>query len=106
MRNIVNGRIVELPTEADGSIREDLLRRAAGIAADRALIVQMPDGSNRVVNQGERLPVTDDQSFLDAPKHKRGGGPEDVAHGRFKSYAMQACCFARITLERKEESHE
>ena len=102
MRNIVNGRIVELPTDPDGSIREDLLRRAAGIAADRALIVQMPDGSNRVVNQGERLPVTDDQSFLDAPKHKRGGDPEDVGTEGYVPYEIHGGCFTRLNFERKE----
>ena len=73
MRHIVNGKIVELSTQADGSLDADALRNAAGIDPNRAFVVQMPDGSNRVVNPGERLSAAPDQCFTDAPKHKRGG---------------------------------
>jgi hypothetical protein len=72
MRQVVNGKIVELQTEADGSFDADALRNAAGIDPNRAFVVQMPDGTNRVVNPGERLSAAPEQSFMDAPKHKRG----------------------------------
>ncbi len=72
MRHMVNGRIVEMFVESDGSIQSDALRRAAGVSDDRQLILQLPDGSNRIINPGENVKVPPDQFFLDAPAHKRG----------------------------------
>jgi hypothetical protein len=75
MKHMVNGRLVELSTERDGSIDSDRLRKAAGIPDDRPLILQMPDGSNRVVNPGERVYLKPGESIIDAPEHKRGDQP-------------------------------
>jgi hypothetical protein len=69
---MVNGRIVELTTTEDGSVDSDSLRQAAGIPDDRQLILQLPDGSNKVINPGEQLNVPPDQFFSDIPPHKRG----------------------------------
>ena len=72
MKQMINGRLVELQTDRNGGIDSGLLRRAAGIPDDRPLILQMPDGSNKIVNPGERVSVSPTQSFIDAPAHKRG----------------------------------
>lgn len=72
MKHIVNNRVVEVQTQPDGTISTDDLRRAAGIAPDREFILQTPDGSNRIVNPGERLSLGAPQNFCSAPKHKRG----------------------------------
>ena len=72
MRHRVNGRVVEITTNPDGSIDTDALRKAAGIPQNRSLILQLPDGNNRVINDGENLQVQPEQYFVDAPSHVRG----------------------------------
>jgi hypothetical protein len=72
MRHMVNGRIVEVFAEADGSVPSAAVRQAANIPQDRPLILQLPDGSNKIINPGENVPLTSDQFFIDAPAHKRG----------------------------------
>jgi len=74
MRHMVNGRIVGVPAEANGSVQSDAIRRAARIPQDRPLILQLPDGSNKIINPGENVSLTSDQFFIDAPAHKRGSG--------------------------------
>jgi len=70
---MINGRLVEVPTNPDGSVSSDSIRRAARLAKDRPLILQQPDGSNKVYNPGENIPFTSDQIFVeDIPLHKRG----------------------------------
>lgn len=69
---MVNGQVVDIPLEPDGSIDSDVLRGVAGIPAERPLIQQMPNGSNRVVNPAETLRVKPGQFFIDAPPHRRG----------------------------------
>jgi hypothetical protein len=72
MRQMVNGRVVDVPTDADGTLNSDSLRQVAGVPPERPLILQLPDGSNRLVNAGERLQVKPEQYFVDAPAHRRG----------------------------------
>lgn len=74
MKHMVNGKMFELPTEPDGSVDSNRLRKAAGIPDDRPLILQMPDGSNRVINPGERVYLRPGEAVIDAPEHVRGGG--------------------------------
>lgn len=69
---MVNGRVVPVQAEPDGSIRADKLRKAAGVPDDRQMILQLPDGSNRVINPGENVHLPPDQFFFDAPGHIRG----------------------------------
>ena len=73
MEQMINGQVRRILTAADGSLDSDALRRAGDIPADRPLILQLPDGSNRLVNPGERMLVKPRQHFIDAPKHDRGG---------------------------------
>lgn len=72
MKHMVNGKVVELVAGPDGSIQSDALRKAAGITDDRQLLIQLPDGSNRLINPGETIKVPPEQYFTDAPAHKRG----------------------------------
>ena len=85
MTQMVNGRIVELRTEPDGSIQTDALWRAAGIPANRQLIHQRRNGGNRIINHGERLRLDPEEYFIDAPPHERGA---TVFH---KLPAVDAC---------------
>ena len=78
MKHVINGRFIELETADDGTVDSNALREAAGIPEDRPLVVQMPDGSNKVVNSGESVRVSPGQFFFDAPSHKRGN---DLDHG-------------------------
>ena len=72
MRQMVNGRLVDVPTEHDGSFNSNNLRRAAGVPANRPLILQLPDGTNQLINYGEKVNVQPGQYFMDAPAHTRG----------------------------------
>ena len=72
MRQMVNGQVVEVPSEPGGRIDSDALRLAAGVPEDRPLIMQMPDGNNQLVNPGEKLRINPGQYFVDAPFHRRG----------------------------------
>ena len=74
MRQMVNGKIVEVFTNLDGSVSSDAIRKAARIPGDRPLILQQPDGSNTIINPGQNVPLTSDQYFSDIPMHKRGTG--------------------------------
>ncbi len=76
MKHMVNGQLFELPTEPDGSVDSNRLRKASGIPEDRPLILQMPDGSNRVINPGERVYLRPGEAVIDAPEHVRGGTTE------------------------------
>lgn len=72
MKTIVNQRVLDVPTNTDGSIDADSLRLLARIPSNRALVLQQPDGGNRVVNPGEKLTLQPDTAFVDAPLHIRG----------------------------------
>lgn len=74
MRQMINGRLVDVPTDHDGSFNSNDLRRAAGVPEDRPLILQLPDGTNQLINHGEKLKVQPNQFFTDAPAHTRGIG--------------------------------
>jgi ABC-type protease/lipase transport system fused ATPase/permease subunit len=80
MRHMVNGRIVEVFAEADGSMESAAVLQAAGIPEDRELILQLPDGSNQILNPGENVTLSPNQFFRDAPKHKRGFAATDTQH--------------------------
>jgi hypothetical protein len=68
----VNGRAFKIPVERDGSIDVDVLCRLANIAPNRALVLQRSDGSNLVVNRGNKIKVAPHSFFVDAPTHVRG----------------------------------
>lgn len=69
----VSGQRVQVPVAEDGTIDEDALRQSANIPSDRALVLQRSDGTNLLVNPGQRLRVSPGDRFFDAPRHTRGG---------------------------------
>lgn len=72
MRQMINGRLVDVNPEPDGSISSDALRQASGIPDSRPLILQQPDGANQLINPGDKVRVDPGQFFIDAPAHQRG----------------------------------
>lgn len=68
----VNGRPVQVPIEPDGAIDVNMLCHLASIAPNRALVLQRPDGSNVVINRGQKIKVQPRSFFIDAPQHTRG----------------------------------
>jgi hypothetical protein len=72
MTIVANARKVEVPVDDDGAVNSDDIRMGAGIPANRALILQRSDGSNQLVNPGERIHVKSGQHFVDAAGHIRG----------------------------------
>lgn len=72
MKQIINGKGIDIPVNSDGSIEADTLRQLARIPTNRALVLQQPDGRNRIVNPGERLAIQPLTTFVDAPLHERG----------------------------------
>jgi hypothetical protein len=72
MRQFINGQEYEIPMGSDGRVNSDTIRRAAGIAKDRAIIVQRSDGRNELLNPGQGVEVLPGEHFRDAPIHTRG----------------------------------
>ena len=72
MRRMINGREFEIPTSRDGSINSDVLRRAASIPPDRPLVLQRDNGSNEIINPGEKIRPGSADHFSDMPAHRRG----------------------------------
>ena len=72
MRQFINGREYDIPTRSDGTIDVDTLRRAVGIPSNRALVMQKQDGTNQIINSGQRLKVNPGQHYSDMPVHRRG----------------------------------
>jgi len=73
MQLMMNGQTFNIPTAPDGRMDSDDLRQAAGVAEDRPLIMQRRDGTNLLVNPGEKMLVSPGEYFMDAPAHRRGG---------------------------------
>jgi hypothetical protein len=67
------GKKYTVPTAEDGSIHEAAIREAISVAGDRVLIRQRGDGSNEVINPGQKLFVEPDDRFKDQPIRERGG---------------------------------
>jgi hypothetical protein len=72
MRQTINGKIFDIPTDSSGRIDSDHLRRAAGIPADRSLVLKRTDGSNYMLNPHGKVLVNPDEEFSDIPNHVRG----------------------------------
>ena len=72
MKQMVNGQIIDVPLDPGGALDSDILRQVAGVAANRPLIMQMPDGTNEIINPGSRIVANPGQFYVDAPVHRRG----------------------------------
>lgn len=73
MQQMVNGKMVDVPLERDGSIDSDTLREVAAIPKNRTLVQQLATGENLIINPGERIMVNPRDYFRDIPDHVRGG---------------------------------
>jgi hypothetical protein len=67
------GKKFTVPAAKDGSIDEEAIRETIAVAGDRVLIRQRGDGSNEVINPGQKLFVEPDDRFTDQPIRERGG---------------------------------
>lgn len=66
------GRPREIPTDDNGRVDVEELRRHLGVAPDRALIQQEPTGANTVLPmRGKFVPLAYSY-FMDAPQARRG----------------------------------
>ena len=72
MRQNINGQMYDIPTNPDGSIDINTVKKVAQIPPNRAMILKHPGGSNEIINPGEKFFVDPEQDFSDAPLHKRG----------------------------------
>ena len=75
MRCYTNHGEFEIPVDTDGHINSDHIRRAARIPPDRVLIAKRRDGSNEVINPGERIRPNSDVQFADMPLSEQGDNP-------------------------------
>jgi hypothetical protein len=71
----INGKQISIPVAADGTAPADVLREAAGIPSNRALILHQPNGSNQLVNPGQRVQCGDLPHFSDVPQAVLGRRP-------------------------------
>jgi hypothetical protein len=69
VKHVINGKFIEITTSSDGTVNAAELRKAAGIPDDRPVIIQMLDGTNRLVNANEDIPVCEKQTFSHASAH-------------------------------------
>jgi len=69
---MAGGRVVEIPTDSDGRVNVEELRRTPGVAPHRALIRQTPEGENYVLPQHGTIEVGPYDQFLDAARGIRG----------------------------------
>ena len=72
MRHMVNGMEVDLPVDVAGQVDSDVVREMVGIEPDRPLALKRSDGSNEIINPGEKVRVRPGEHFEDLPVHKRG----------------------------------
>lgn len=72
MRQMVNGKMVDVPLEHDGSLDSDVLREVASIPKNRTLVQQLANGENILVNPGQQIKVNPSDYFRDVPDHVRG----------------------------------
>lgn len=72
MKQFINGREYDVPVQPDGSIDSEDLKRFASIPENRSLVLKRQDGSNYLVNPGDRVIVRPGEHYADAPYHTRG----------------------------------
>lgn len=70
---LINGREVNVPTQADGSISEAEIRYHGGIPQNRSLILKDPNGSNTLINRGQNVQIHPGQHIGDISQNIRGG---------------------------------
>lgn len=69
---MVNGREVDIPTDAADAVETNVIRQAQGIPQDRPLLLQRPDGGNEIINPGEKRKFHPGSHIRECPLHIRG----------------------------------
>lgn len=69
---MVGGREIQIPTNSDGKVDVQVVRRALEIPPNRALIRQTPSGQNYVVPKQGEIAIDPYDYFLNAPRAIRG----------------------------------
>ena len=72
MIQYVNGQPVDVSIDGDGGIDSDALRDVARVPKDRALIQQLSNGENHIINPGERIKFYPNAHYRDVANHIRG----------------------------------
>lgn len=72
MRRMIQGRMHEIPEDEEGLVDVQILRDQLGVADDRALIAQRPNGENEVLPKKGVIELGPYADFLDAPVMVRG----------------------------------
>ena len=72
MRRMINGKWVDCNAGPDGQVNTEDLKEAANIPPDRSLVLQAPDGSNRVLPSNVSFAFPKDFNIIDVPAHRRG----------------------------------
>ena len=75
MKRMINGQEYEIPTNPDGSVDADVVRRAADIPPGHTMMIQRTDGSNIVINPGSKTRIRPEDHIASAPAHRRGQCP-------------------------------
>ena len=71
-RIMVNGQVVDVPSQNDGMVRTRDVQRAADIPQNRAMVLMKPDGSNELVSGSDRFRYEPDFTVMDQPISERG----------------------------------
>ena len=69
---MVGGRMHDIPMDDDEMARVEDVRRAADLPSSRDLVVQQPDGTNRILSRRGKVYVGPHTQFFDAPRATRG----------------------------------
>lgn len=72
MRIFAGGREIEVPTDSQGNVNVQEVRRAANIPDNRMLVRQMPNGENNLLPRQGQVSINPDDRFMDAPRAVRG----------------------------------
>jgi len=72
MKRLINGIEIEIPMNVDGTISAEDLRRCSGIADNRQMILQRPDGTNEFIKPGQDIQIRPTDHIVAAPRTVRG----------------------------------
>ncbi len=72
MKTIVNGKVVDIPTDADGKANAVEVRRILSIPSHRALIMKKQNGENQLVPKHGSVDIDPSAQFMEDALGVRG----------------------------------
>lgn len=69
---MINGTPYKIPMDEDGSVPVSVLRQLSGTPANRPLVQQNPDGTNVLLNDGDRASLKPEDHITHCPAAVRG----------------------------------